>query len=209
MTEALATAGVLLAAGRGRRMGRVKQLLPWGQSTVVAHAFDALARWCGAGMVIVLGADADRIVGALGDRSYDLVEGDSDAEQFDSACRGLRRGLELPGARRILLHPADHPVIPRPVVEGLLARAAETSRVLLPTYRGRGGHPVLISADVAASIISWDPNETRPESGGLRAYWQSHGGEVERIEFPHAPDLVMKLNTPEDYAAAQGRLGPV
>jgi CTP:molybdopterin cytidylyltransferase MocA len=201
MSEVLSTtAGVLLAAGRGRRMGEPKQLLPWDGSTVVAAAFDALAGHCGAGMVVVLGQDADRVARALAEREFHRVMSDPDAEQLDSARLGLRRAGGIPEARRVLLHPADHPVIPGAVLTAMLRRAAESSRVLIPTWRGRGGHPVLIPAEVAAGIVSW-----KPTGAGLRAYWDLHPDAVQRLEFDDAPQIVMDLDSPEDYDAARGR----
>jgi CTP:molybdopterin cytidylyltransferase MocA len=200
MNEAVSTtAGVLLAAGRGRRMGELKQLLRWGPSTIVASAFDALAGHCGAGVVLVAGADADRIGQALAGRDFQAVRADSDAEQIESARQGLRRALELPRVEQVFLHPADHPVIPAPVLDALLERA-KAKIALIPTYRGRGGHPVLIPAEVAASIASLPPGA---ESGGLRAYWESNPRLVQRVEFPDAPELIMDLDSPEDYEAAR------
>jgi molybdenum cofactor cytidylyltransferase len=199
MTVAVSTtAGVLLAAGRGRRMGRLKQLLPLGETTVVAAAFDALAGHCGAGVVVVAGEDADRVSEALESRAFRLARSDSDAEQIESAREGLRCALDLPGVKRIFLHPADHPVIPAPVLDALLGDAdAETA--LIPTYRGQGGHPVLIPAGIARTIVSWRPGQA---SGGLRAYWSAHAQHVRRLEFPDAPGLVMDLDSPGDYEEA-------
>jgi len=195
------TAGVLLAAGRGRRMGGLKQLFRWGSSTIVTSAFDALAGHCGAGVVLVAGNDAERIGQALAGRAYQLVRGDSNAEQIESARQGLRRALELRRVERVFLHPADHPVIPAPVLDVLLERA-EAKIALIPTYRGRGGHPVLIPAELAASIASSPPGA---ESGGLRAFWESNPRLVQRVEFPDAPGLIMDLDSPEDYETARHR----
>jgi molybdenum cofactor cytidylyltransferase len=196
--RAAGTAGVLLAAGRGRRMGRLKQVLPWGGSTVVASAFDALGGHCGAGMVVVVGDDAQRIEVALAGRPCATVCSDSDAEQIVSVRAGLRRALALPGVERILLHPADHPVIPRGVLDGML-RCADDRAALVPTCRGRGGHPVLVPAALAEALIG----ETPGAAGGLRGYWSAHPQQVRRIEFPDAPELVMDLDSPDDYDAAQ------
>jgi len=197
---AATTAGVLLAAGRGRRMGRLKQVLPWGDSTVVAAAFDGLAPYCGAGMVVVVGDD--RVVEALQPRPSLKVLGNSDTEQIHSARLGLRAAVTLPGVRQVLLHPADHPVIPSSVVEAMWGRVQERDRAMIPTYGGRGGHPVLIPASVVEAIISCDESET---AGGLRGYWERHPDQVQRIEFPDAAGLVMDLDSPDDYAAMQPR----
>lgn len=204
------TVGVLLAAGRGRRMGRLKQLLPWGDSTVVAAAFDALQPHCGAGMVVVVGEEADLITSALGARVFRSARSDSDAEQFQSVRIGLQCATKFPSVQRVLLHLADHPFIPHFVLEAMLQRTLKVDRVIIPTHNDRGGHPVLIPTDIMNSIISWKSNESSNAAGewirGLRGYWKTHPEEVERIEFFNAPELVMDLDTPDDYAAAQKRL---
>jgi hypothetical protein len=35
----------------------------------------------------------------------------------------------------------------------------------------------------------------------LREYWESHPEQSQRVEFPDAAELVMDLDTPDDYAA--------
>ncbi len=203
MNDAAATtAGVLLAAGRGRRMGRLKQLLPWVDSTVVAAAFDGLSPYCGAGMVVVVGDDAEQVVEALQPRALLQVRSDSAREQIHSARLGLRRAVELPGVRFVLLHPADHPEIPSSVVEAMFDRVRDCDRALIPTCGGRGGHPVLIPASVVEAIVACDARET---AGGLRGYWETHPDQVQRVEFPDAAGLIMDLDTPDDYAAMQPR----
>ena len=203
MNDAVAmTAGVLLAAGRGRRMGGLKQVLPWGDSTVVAAAFDGLSPYCGAGVVVVVGVDADRVIEALEPRALLEVRGDSGMEQIHSARLGLSRAVELPGVRYALLHPADHPEIPPSVVEAMLDRVRECDRALIPTCGGRGGHPVLIPVSIVEAIVSCGAGEI---TGGLRGYWEAHPDQVQRVEFPAAAGLVMDLDTPGDYAAMQPR----
>lgn len=198
------TAGVLLAAGRGRRMGSLKQVLPWGGTTVVAAAFDALAPHCGAGMGVVVGDDADdadAIAAALAPRPFEAIPGDSDAEQIVSVRRGLAWAATRGGVQRVALHLADHPVIPRCVLPTLLERAERCAEVLIPTHRDRGGHPIIVPADLAASIVAGPV----PESGGLRALWRRHAARILRIEFPEASELLLDLDSPEDYESARPR----
>jgi CTP:molybdopterin cytidylyltransferase MocA len=191
----MTTAGVLLAAGRGRRMGTLKQVLPWGASTIVTAAFDAIAGACDAGMIVVVGADGDRVVAALGDRVFTRVDADSDAEQIESIRHGLRNALAITGVRRILLHPADHPAVTPATVARIVRAADDHDGVVIPTHGGRGGHPVLVPAAVAEDVVS------SPITGGLREYWREHPDRVHRVEFPDAPELTLDLDTPEDYDA--------
>lgn len=204
MTDARAPiAGVLLAAGRGRRMGQCKQLLPWGSSTIVASAFDAIAGVCNAGMILVVGDQAEGVVAALEDRAFHVVRGDSDSEQLASVRLGLQRAMEIPSVQWILLHLADHPRVPGGVLDSLLDRARQQRKVLIPTVEGHGGHPILLPIDIAESIVTWAGPEPSVGEGGLRACWAAHPEWVERIEFPGASDLVRDLDTVHDYAAAR------
>ena len=180
-------------------MGRLKQLLPWHGSTVIAATFDALSPVCGAGMVVVLGASAGEVAAALGDREFDSVESDPDAEQLVSARLGLSRALERPATAHVLLHPADHPFVSVSVLHALLACEGAADQVVIPTHEGRGGHPILLPRAVAADIFAW----TAPPTGGLRAYWETHPNRVARIEVPGSASILHDLDTPEDYRAAR------
>ncbi|MFG0328258.1 MAG: NTP transferase domain-containing protein [Phycisphaerales bacterium] len=189
--------GVLLAAGRGRRMGTLKQLLGWNDRTLVECAFDALARHCGAGMVVTLGAEADRVAAALAPRAFERVEVDPDAEMLDSIRAGLKAAQRQTGARAALLHPADHPFVVAPVVAALLDAHDERPTVAIrPTHGGRGGHPTLIPLTLVEHLAAWNGE------GGLRRLWEERPDLVHSIEFPDEERLRIDLDTPEDYAAA-------
>ena len=60
--------GLVLAAGMARRMGSTKQLLPFGDRTVLQTVVDTLHGADLAGVVVVLGHDADAVLIALGDQ---------------------------------------------------------------------------------------------------------------------------------------------
>ena len=178
--------GVLLAAGRGSRMGETKQLLPWGDGTVVEASFDAIANHCN-NMVVVRGADQERIVEALGSREFECVESDPDAELLASIKLGLSKANG-----DVLLHLADHPVVPREVISTILS--ARNDLAIIPTSGGKGGHPVLIPQNVVAKILGWKGD------GGLRHYWEQHPELVLRLPVDNAEDMLINLDTPEDYA---------
>src|SRR5262245_52283036 len=84
--------GVILAAGRGRRIGRIKQLVEWpttnGPKPLVAAAYDAIRPIC-EGMVVVLGHEADAVAAALGDRPFRRAMSDPGAPMFESIRAGL------------------------------------------------------------------------------------------------------------------------
>ena len=52
---------VILAAGEARRMGKTKQLLPWGTHTLIEHVIDQHLQAKVSEIYIVLGADLEKI----------------------------------------------------------------------------------------------------------------------------------------------------
>ena len=194
-------AGVLLAAGRSRRMGTPKQLLPVPDTTgrgavpMVVRAFDLLARICDERIVVVTGHDAANVIAALAGRKFTQATSDPDADMFHSVRLGFSRLLDaFPDADRVWLHLADHPFVRADTI-GLLATHFETHTArtaILPLYAGRGGHPALIPRDLLPAIINWQGD------GGLRSFWLQHPAHATRINVDD-PGVVHDLDTPRDY----------
>ncbi len=194
--------GVLLAAGESRRMGRPKQLLPWppkaeNAKPMVAAAFDVIARVCDE-MFVVLGHEADAVMAALASRKFRYYTFGEPGDMFRSVRIGLSVGVlncsaEPPEPVLVLLHPADHPDVRRDTLEALFEAFDHLSEhAVMPQYRGRGGHPVLIPPAVAKQICGYEG------PGGLRQFW---------IDCPHLcvrlpvddPGVVLDVDTQADY----------
>ena len=164
--------GILLAAGRGRRMNGDKQLFPWptpdGEKPLVAAAFDAVSHAC-LQMVVVLGHRSDEVQAALNSRRFQVCQSDPDAPMFASVRAGIDAALELAPASPLLLHPADHPEVGVATLHKLLQLAAEQPDwVIIPEYQGRGGHPALIPAAIARQLLVTDCPQ------GLGQFWSEH-----------------------------------
>src|SRR5690348_8785195 len=90
--------GIVLAAGRGGRMGGRKQLTEWsnadGAKPLVAAAYDAIRPICDE-MVVVLGHMVEEVAAALADRSFHRAESDPDAPMYESIRAGLRVAMGL------------------------------------------------------------------------------------------------------------------
>jgi molybdenum cofactor cytidylyltransferase len=163
--------GLLLAAGRGRRMGGNKQFhlveTPTGEKPLIAAAFDTIAPVCD-WMIVVLGHRAEEAAAALGQRKFEIVTSDPDAQMIVSIKAGLRAALSRRAtpSGNILLQLGDHPALEPATLDMLLTVATENSdRAVILTYHGDGGHPVLIPAAIAEQILSAEC------PGGLRQFW--------------------------------------
>ncbi|MFJ8751894.1 NTP transferase domain-containing protein [Streptomyces sp. NPDC102441] len=171
-------AGVLLAAGGGRRLGgRPKALLEHRGRPLVEHAVRAL-RNGGCGPVrVVLGAAADE-VHALADLSAcGVTENPSWEEGMGSSLRaglGALAGSDVDAALVLLV---DQPGIGAEAVARV--RAAYRSRATLAAaaYDGERGHPVLFGAERWADISAGAVGDQ-----GARAYLRAHRDAITLVE---------------------------
>jgi molybdenum cofactor cytidylyltransferase len=98
-----------------------------------------------------------------------------------------------------LLAPADHPTLDPAVVSAV--RQAFLSQpdksIVVPTFAGKRGHPVLMSWNHVAAVRAHPPGE------GLNTYLRRHEAETLELPVPN-PDVLADLDTPEDYARLLG-----
>src|SRR6476619_6996627 len=152
--------GVILAAGRGGRMGGQKQLTPWqsadGKKPLVAAAYDAIRPICD-DMVVVLGHETEAVAAALGERPFHRTLTDPDDPMFESIRAGLKAARRVDPKAAVVLQPGDHPDVSPTTLE-LLKTAAEARpmRAIIPKLGDRGGHPVIIPADLVAQLTQTD-----------------------------------------------------
>ncbi len=207
--------GILLAAGRGRRMGRTKQLLDWpvaegstaqSPKPLVAAAFDAVAHRCDA-MVVVLGHEAEAVGEALGDRDYMRAISDPDEEMFHSVRAGLEAAQRMDPGASVLLQPGDHPEVHCATLEALIqafdalnqtSQGEQPAYAVMPEFQGRGGHPVLIPALLVASILRYNGE------GGLRQFWVDRPQLCWRVPVDDL-SVVLDLDRPADYRSGPCR----
>ncbi len=189
--------GVILAAGRGGRMGGKKQLTAWptsdGSKPLVAASYDAVRPICDE-MVVVFGHIADSVAAALGGRPFHHAESDPDAPMYESIRAGLRAVHRIDPQATVVLQPGDHPEVAESTLGALvnwsLNRPGQT---IIPDYAGRGGHPVLIPPETCTRLIESEcPN-------GLGQFWLDHPELCHRVPIDD-PAVVRDIDTPSDLS---------
>jgi molybdenum cofactor cytidylyltransferase len=185
-------AAIVLAAGRSRRMGAFKPLLPWGDKTVIESCVDYLSEGGAETIVVVVGHRSDDVKEKLNRSVIVALNPDPDSEMSESIACGLR---ELPAdAGAVLIVPADHPAISHNVVSQLIAEWRRGGRLVIPEFNGRGGHPALVDLYYRDESLSLDP------SRGLRALFEAHRDEVRRV-LVESPYIARDMDTWDDYRA--------
>jgi molybdenum cofactor cytidylyltransferase len=136
-------AGVVLAAGLSTRYGAAKQLLPWEDTTLAAHAARTALNAGLDPVIVVLGHEAEKVEQTLSGLPVQLVFNSQFAAGQSSS---LRKGVEvLPsrtGAVMFLL--ADQPGITPELIRIIIQAHRQTfAPACVPVFEGQRGNPVL------------------------------------------------------------------
>jgi molybdenum cofactor cytidylyltransferase len=172
-------------------MGQFKPLLPFGDHTVVDHCIENLRRGGAETIVVVLGHRASDLRNHLQNASVIFaLNPEPDSEMFASVVAGVR---QVPlDSRAFLINPVDHAAVP-PAVPATLIEAWQGGAVLVvPTWEGRGGHPVLIDARFREELLNLDGNR------GLRSFFDRHPEEVTRLSIDSSY-IARDMDTWDDY----------
>jgi len=189
-------AAIVLAAGASRRMGRAKQTLPYGQSTIletVIRALNAASRV--EGVTVVLGSNWPEVYPALEHLDAEVFVNPRPEDGMISSAQWALAQVRN-DADAFLFALGDQPQIETRVVDALIEAAAQSGKgICLPTYAGKRGHPVLFRARYKPEILSL------PLTVGLNHLVHSHPDDV--LEVPVDTSSVLKdIDTPEDYRRA-------
>ena len=184
-------AAIVLAAGRSRRMGQFKPLLPFGDRAVIDHCIDNLRRGGVESIVVVVGHRAADLQNHLQTANVVFaVNPDPDSEMSDSVAHGVSQ--IPPSTKAILITPVDHPAVPAEVVACIIERWQQGAGLVVPTWAGRGGHPVLVDSAFRDELLGLDP------ARGLRGLFESHPGQVTRLSV-ESSFIARDMDTWDDY----------
>lgn len=176
-------AALVLAAGGSRRLGRPKQLEPWGGTTLLAHVLDRVETFAIDEIWVVVGAEADRVVGEIGDRPVGIVQNPSwEDGQASSLRAGLGALTERSGADAAIVFLGDQPAIRADVVVDLIERHRRSGRMaVVPKYRYSWGNPVLLDRALWPRLMSLDGDE------GAQRLLKAHPEWVEEVWVDSLP----------------------
>jgi len=171
------TAAVLLAAGASRRLGRPKQLEPWGETNLLTHVIRRTEEFPVEEVWVVLGYESDRIIEETEFGEAGIVENPEWEEGIASSIRvGLDTLLRLSKCDQALIGVADQPEVSVETVEALLKSHALSGRpVTVPKYRYSWGNPVVVDRSLWPRLMSLEGDE------GAMRLWKTHPDWVNEV----------------------------
>jgi len=185
--------GVILAAGASQRMGEPKALLQIGQKTFLQHIVQLLHSARIQDITVVLGAQAEIIQPTL-----DWFQGNIviNSRWEDGQLSSLLTGIHASPFENVhgwMVCPVDHPLLSHPVlVELLQGFWTSNKNIILPTYGGRRGHPVIFGAGMIDAL------RRVSSRGGAKAIVHAMPEEV--LEVPVDENgILCNIDTQEDY----------
>lgn len=172
-------AAVVLAAGGSRRLGRPKQLEPWGRTTLLGHVVERARLFPVEEIWVVLGADAEDILGAVDLGGCGVIENPEWEEGLASSLRVALDALtRLSKATGALILLGDQPDVSPEVVAELVDRFGRTkSQAVVPKYRYTWGNPVIVGRPLWPRLMSLTGDE------GARSLLRAHPEWVEEVWF--------------------------
>jgi molybdenum cofactor cytidylyltransferase len=186
-------AAIVLAAGKSERMGSPKALLPISGRTFLENILDAISRTSIEETVVVVGHHRKEIEAAVKMPSV-VFNADYEKGMITSLQTGIRAlSWDTSGAFLFLV---DHPLVESATIEVMIANLAP-NRIVLPTFEGRRGHPVLFSSEVLEEILAL------PYSEGANIVVRKNPDRI--FEVPvNAPGILVDVDTPEQFEKLRG-----
>ncbi len=189
--------GLVLGAGGSKRLGRPKQLLPYGERTLLDHVLDT-ARQCGFDQLVVpIGGAADEVRERVDFSGADVVVNYA----FGAGCSSsIAAALDAvnPRCDLLVLMLGDQPGVTPEIVQALLDGRGDAPLAVCRYDDGRG-HPLAFDRSVFDRLADLHGDK------GVWRLLDDRAGDV--VEVPIAGDVPLDVDTPEDYQAVLAEAG--
>jgi molybdenum cofactor cytidylyltransferase len=183
---------ILLAAGESNRMGQPKQLLPFGQSTIVERTIDNLLNSAVSETIVVLGYRDEEIRKTIAGKPVKLViNPDYQQGMSTSIIAGLKQVDKR--ARAVLIALSDQPFVDSQTINSLVeAFIANKRGIIIPVYQGRRGNPVIFAIKYKGELLN-----LKGDVGG-REIITLHPDDVLEVAV-NCEGVLLDIDTMENY----------
>jgi molybdenum cofactor cytidylyltransferase len=183
---------IVLAAGESKRMGFPKMLLKFNEKTMIENVLDNVIESDSDSILVVLGAAMDDLMGIIG--KYD-VKHCYNNNYREGMLSSVQCGFKnLPSdTEAVLVFQGDQPFITPAVINSVInAYRSSGKGIVIPVYKGKRGHPLLLDGKYKDQIDTLDPEK------GLRSVTYIHSADIHEVET-NEPGILRDFDTYDDY----------
>jgi len=144
---------ILLAAGKAKRMGKLKQLMPLGGTTILEQAIDNLLNSAVGEVIVVVGYRAEEVIEKIATKPVKIA---INPIYHQGMSTSIVAGLNLVdnSARAVMLALAAQPFVDSQTISRLIGEFSTHDKgIAVPTYRGRRGHPVIFAIKYKGELL--------------------------------------------------------
>lgn len=183
---------IVLAAGRSKRMGTPKLLLPFNNSeTFVEHIVNAFNGFGCKEVVLVINQEVYQHLLQANARILNIAKCVQNTYPEKGRFYSLQLGANaLESNMPVFIQNIDNPFVDKVVLHTLCGELSK-SDYILPTFQNKGGHPILISTKVITAIQN-SPNSEENMKVFLRLFSQS------RVPVNNEK-ILANINCPKEY----------
>jgi molybdenum cofactor cytidylyltransferase len=189
---------ILLAAGESKRMGKPKQLMPFGESTLLEQAIDNLMNSAVDEIIVVLGHKAEGMIKTIAAKPVKMVV---NPNYRDGMSTSIMAGLSLVDsqAQAVMLALGDQPSVDSQTINRLIEEFYRHDKgIAIPTYRGMRGHPIIFAIKYKPKLLG-----LKGDIGG-REIIKQHPDDVLEVAIDSA-SVVSDIDTTDDYRFQLGK----
>jgi len=183
---------VLLCAGKSRRMGKSKHLLPFKGKTVIDNVFFNLLHSKTENIVVVARENDTNLLKHIPSNKIISIifNNTANADMFSSVVYGTKF-LKDDNAP-VMFFLGEHPLVDYKTINILIdAFTHNTKKIIMPIYDGIKGHPIIIDNSLKKEILS-------SKVFCLKDIMRIHKKEILEVKV-NCKGTVMDLDTEQDY----------
>jgi len=183
--------GLVLAAGGSQRLGTPKQLLPYGDATLLDHVL-ATARECTFDQLLcVIGGSADQVRARVDLNGATVVENRHFGEGCSSSIAAALTAVD-PQADLLVLMLGDQPGVTAAIVQAVIDNRGEAQLAACSYDSGRG-HPLAFARAMFDELAALH---------GEKGVWKLLDRHAEAVVDVPVPGPIQRdVNTDDDYRA--------
>lgn len=199
------TAGIILAAGLSKRLGRPKQLIHINDRPLLGWVLDAALNSMLECIVLVLGHNAPLIQKVLSKRlDNNRVRTIINNRHQEGISQSLRAGLVAAMDRfpSVMFLLGDQPLVDSGLIDLLLTRFRQSAKdICVPSHKGHRGNPCLFSRKYYDQLLSLQGDI------GARNIIKANPGAVLSVEVAD-PSIFQDIDTEKDLDGITRTLDP-